>query len=173
MERWKTLFFSWKEKWEDKKYSLYKFILMLLVHKIRNNFFYFTLYRESHFFLMIIRGESQPPFGFKEKKKKKKTFPKKKKKTTKKKKKKKKKPLLHSIKQTSVKKIKIKIKHMRIEKKKRRTMLTMRIDTVEAKLVSSHRLISFPFFPLKSLQIRNTRFWWAQWENTWTPPRFL
>ena len=32
VEGWKTLLFGWEEKWKDKKYSLDRFTLMLVLH---------------------------------------------------------------------------------------------------------------------------------------------
>ena len=33
MEGWKTLLLGWEEKWEDEKYSLFKFTLMPVLNK--------------------------------------------------------------------------------------------------------------------------------------------
>ena len=40
MEEWKIYLFGWKEKWGDRKWSWYKFIIISSLNKIKNNTFF-------------------------------------------------------------------------------------------------------------------------------------
>ena len=41
VEKQKTYFFDWEEKWEDRNWSWYKFIVISLLNKTKDNTFFY------------------------------------------------------------------------------------------------------------------------------------